>query len=544
MSLLPALLSPLVLACAMATSPPPAPRAPAQPAPAKPAASANAPAAPPAAAPAMPAAPSARALPAPPAEEEAPAALTIYNADFAVVRELVPLTLRAGSSDVAVSGMSALLEPDSVILRDPTGRVSLSILEQNYRNDPVTQERLLDLYEGQTIDFLVQRGEIQERVKGRIVRSGYVPVTPAQLRQQQMHGYAPPTISQPIIDVGGELRFSLPGLPLFPRLADDTVMEPTLAWTIASDADATLAAELAYVTGGLSWQADYNVVAPEVGDALDLVGWITMENHCGKTFRDARIKLLAGDVNKLTPQDECDQYLGMKRGFEMAAMSGAPVTKKTFDEYHLYTVARPTTLHDRETKQVEMVRADGVKSTRLYVYDGAQLDDSWQWNDIRNYGDYGTQSNKKVFVMREFRNSLEDGLGMPLPKGRMRFYRRDTDGALEFTGENLIDHTPKDEMLRVYTGNAFDVVGERTRTDYRVDDDRDTLDESFEITLRNHKTEAVTVRVVEHLYRWVNWELAKHSHEYEKKDARTVEFTVTVPPDGEQTVTYTAHYTW
>jgi hypothetical protein len=485
------------------------------------------------ASPASPVAPASPAAPAVQVEEGEPPALTIYNQDFAVVREIVPLALKAGVNEVHLAGMSALLEPDSVVLRDPSGAVALSILEQNYRADPVTQERLLALFEGQTIDFLVQRGDVEERVRGKIVRSGYTPFQPWQPRGIDIAG-------QPIIEVDGALRFSLPGIPLFPSLADDTILEPTLGWTLAADRDAAVNAELAYVTGGLSWKADYNVVAPETGDRLDLSGWLTMENHCGKSFREARLKLLAGDVNRVQPPGE--MYALQMKDMRSAAMEA--VTQKAFDEYHLYSVARPVTLHDRETKQVELVRASGIASRRLFVYDGAQLDPGWQSNDIRAWTDFGTQGTTKVKVVREFRNSSDNGLGIPLPRGRMRFYRKDTDGQLEFTGENLIDHTPKDETLRIETGSSFDLVGERTRVNYRVDDDQDWLDESFEIVVRNHKAEPVEVAVVEHLYRWVNWDITQHSAPFAKRDARTIEFLLTVPPDGEQKLSYAAHYTW
>src|SRR5262249_45265547 len=204
------------------------------------------------------------------------------------------------------------------------------------------------------------------------------------------------------------------------------------------------------------------------------------------------------------------------------------------------------TLRDREMKQVEFVRSTGVKSDRIYVYDGATIDNRWFANPeyARNDQGYGTVSNPKVWVMQEFKNTKENGLGIPLPAGKLRFYRRDTDGQLQFTGENLIDHTPKDELVRVYTGNAFDVVGERTRTNYHIDTNKDFLDESFEIKVRNHKKTPVTVRVVEHLYRWVNWQIVMPTNKYNKKDSRTIEFNVTIPPDGEKVITYTAHYTW
>ena len=225
----------------------------------------------------------------------------------------------------------------------------------------------------------------------------------------------------------------------------------------------------------------------------------------------------------------------------------APVVQeKSFDEFHLYTLQRPTTLHDQETKQVELVRTTGLHAQRLYIYDGAQVAQYAYYNpeQIRQDASYGTQSNPKVWVMQEFNNSEANHLGIPLPKGRLRFYRRDTDGHLEFVGENSIDHTPKDETVRVYTGNAFDVVGERKRTNYHVESNQHWSEESFEIRVRNHKKEPVDVRVVEHLYRWNNWKLTEQSTASHKTNAQTVEFPVTIQPDGETVVTYTVHYSW
>jgi len=238
-------------------------------------------------------------------------------------------------------------------------------------------------------------------------------------------------------------------------------------------------------------------------------------------------------------------YAANQKAMEADAM--APVVReKSFDEFHLYTLARPATLRDQETKQVEFVRSTGIHAQRIYVYDGLDVGQYGYYNyeQIRGDANYGTASNKKIWVMEEFKNSEMNHLGIALPKGKLRFYRRDTDGHLEFVGENTIDHTPKDETIRVYTGNSFDVVGERKRTNYKVDSSQHWADESFEIRVRNHKKEAVNVRVVEHLYRWTNWKLAEQSTVSKKMDAQTVEFPVTVAPDGEQVVTYTVHYSW
>ena len=473
-------------------------------------------------------------------------ALTIYNQNFAVIRQPLSLDLNSGVNTVRFTETTSYLEPDSVMLRDPQGRRNLQVLEQNFRNDPVSQELLLSMYEGKTIDFLVKRdGEKLETVKGKIIRSGYAP---RYYNPQYGYQQAYPGGTQPIIEIDGHLQFGLPGQPLFPALGSDTVLKPTLHWLLATDKPGHLDAELSYVSGGMKWEADYNVVAPENGDVLDVIGWITIDNQSGKQFDHARIRLMAGDVNKILPGGVMENMAAAPMARKAMDAMAPPVTERAFDEYHLYSLVRPVTLRDHETKQVEFVRAAGVHSQKLFVYDGAAIDwnrySGWSFENIRNDPGYGTQSNPKIWVMQEFKNTAANHMGIALPRGRMRFYRRDEDGRLQFTGENMIDHTPKDETIRLYTGNSFDLVGERKRTDYRVDNNRRTLDESFEIKVRNHKKEAVEVRVVEHLYRWSNWEITSKTDAYRKLDAQRVEFPVNVPSDGEVTVRYTVHYSW
>jgi len=482
-------------------------------------------------------------------------ALTIYNQNFFVAREHVPLDLKPGVNEAQYVGVAAHLEPDSVILRDSNGR-PLQILEQNYRNDPVTQELLLSYYEGKTIDFVVNRNAdgSDVKMKGKIIHSGYVPT-------HYINGYPQQASTQPIVEVDGVLRFGLPGQPIFPALSADSILNPTLSWLLQTNEPGKFDAEISYVSGGMTWQSAYNVVVqdgrtgvdarPRTGgggqsDLLDMIGWITMQNQSGKTFANARIKLLAGDVNKIQANAVGGMlYRAEAKAMDASAMS-PPVQEKSFDEFHLYTLQRPTTLRDEETKQVEFVSASGIQAKKLFIYDGAKTADYAYYNpdQIRNDVNYGTASNHKVFVMEEFKNSENNRLGIALPKGKLRFYRRDTDGHLEFVGENTIDHTPKDETIRVYTGNAFDVVGERKRTNYRVDSNQRWMDETFEIRIRNHKKESVDVRAVEHLYRWTNWKLAEQSTNFNKKDAQTIEFPVTIVPNGEQVITYTVHYSW
>ena len=461
-------------------------------------------------------------------------ALTIYNQNFAVVRDTVPLNLSAGVNSVRYAGATAQVEPDSVILRDPAGKHALQILEQNYRNDPVSEPLLLSLFEGRTIDFQEMRmkdnTQVRELIPGKIIRSGFVPGGEAQ---------------QPIIEVAGKLQFSLPGTPLFPDLGDDTILKPAFNWVLQSDKSGVFTAEVGYVTGGLDWNASYNLVSPEQGDFVDLVGWITMNNQSGKTFEDASIKLMAGDVNKIQPPARPMFFNSMaKRGMVMDASGGAepPVTEKAFDEFHLYAIARTTTLHDHETKQVEFIHAEKMFAPTIYVYDGAE---GFRFYGLNYDQGYGQSDSKKIIVQREFKNAETNRLGIALPAGKLRFYRRDDGGQLQFVGENTIDHTPRNETVRVTTGKAFDLVGERRQTNFHVDTGDKWIDESFEIKLRNRKKNApVAIRVVEHLYRWSNWEITAQSADFTKKDSQTIEFLVPVKADEEKIVTYTVHYSW
>jgi hypothetical protein len=443
----------------------------------------------------------------------------------------VPLDLQSGVNSIRYAGATAQVEPDSVILRDPAGKHSLQILEQNYRNDPVSQELLLSLFEGKTIDFqnwrVKDNSQTPEIISGKVIRSGYVPGGQSV---------------QPIIEVNGKMQFSLPGQPLFPDLGDDTILKPTLNWLLQSDKAGKFSAEVGYVTGGFDWSASYNLVSPEKGDRVDIVGWITMNNNSGKTFENAKIKLMAGDVNKIQPRER-GIYLGMMSGAGGGGGAGPAVTEKAFDEFHLYSIARQTTLHDRETKQVEFVHAENVVAPTIYVYDGA--DQYRFYGGLMDDAGYGQSGNKKILVQREFVNAETNHLGIALPAGKLRFYRRDNDSQLQFVGENTIDHTPRNETVRVTTGNAFDLVGERKQTDFKADRRAHTMDETFEIKLRNRKKDSpVEIRVVEHLYRWNNWQITAKSDDFKKTDAQTIEFRVPVKPDEEKTVTYTVHYSW
>jgi hypothetical protein len=462
-------------------------------------------------------------------------AITVYNENFGVVRDTVSLDLNAGLSDVSYSGVTAQLEPESVILRDPSGAVALSVVEQSYRGDPVDQQRLLQMFEGQSIRFLkvVDGKEVIE--SGKIIRAPSIIMTKNQYgNPQQKH-------LEPIIQVDGELQTRLPGVPLFPSLGDDSVLQPTLSWKLHSDRKAAFDAQLSYLTNGISWKSDYNLVLPEKGDVVTLTGWVSIENNTGKTFEDAKIKLIAGDVNKVEPPQQLRREKVYAMAMTDSAGSAPQVEEKKFDEFHMYSLPLTTTLRDRETKQVEFVRGENVQTTKLYVYEGLKASYRGGINLNQNYGQNGQPD---VAIYRELENKKENGLGVPLPAGRMRFYRMDDDGQLEFTGENTIDHTPKNETIRVYLGNAFDILGERKRTNFYKHPSRDMLRETFEVEIRNRSEETVAVKVVEPLFRGSNWEIQTPSQEFEKTDAQTIEFPVVVEADGTATVTYTVEYTW
>lgn len=462
-------------------------------------------------------------------------AITVYNGNFGVVRDTVPLDLKQGITEQSYSGVTSQLEPESVILRDPSGKVALSVVEQSYRGDPVDQARLLRMFEGETIDFLKVIDDKEVIQKGKIIRA------PSLVMATNPYGNQQQKRLEPIIELDGQLITRLPGTPLFPSLGDDSILEPTLSWKLHSDRSAAFDAQLSYLTDGISWKSDYNLVLPEEGDDVTLTGWVSIENNTGTSFDNASIKLIAGDVNKAEDQNQGRRQI--KVMMERAGPSAAPkVEAKKFDEFHMYSLPLKTTLRDGETKQVEFVRSEKVATEKLYIYDGS--------GGLRYHGgintnqNYGQNAQPDVAIYREFKNSEDNGLGVALPAGRTRFYRMDSDGQLEFTGENSIDHTPKNETIRVYLGNAFDLVGERTRTQFYKHPSRDMMRETFEIEIRNRSEEAVSVQVVEHLYRWSNWEITEPTADFEKTDAQTIEFPVTVGADAVKTVSYTVEYTW
>ena len=454
-------------------------------------------------------------------------ALTVYNGGFACVREARELELREGENALRLTDMSGQLEADSVVLRETGGEpFGVDILEQRYVNDPLTESLMLRELEGRDVRFRVagKDGEFHEET-GRLLRSGS------------------PGGAGPIVAMADGVRFSLPGQPLFDGLDAAAYLKPSLEWVLRSGRAGKAPVEISYLTGGFSWEATYNLVAPEEGgDEFALSGWVSVRNNSGKDYPDAELKLIAGDVRKLA-QWQAWGGAARRKAMEMpmASMAALPA-ERAFDEFHLYTMPRRATLRNGELKQIEFLRADGVHGSRQYVYEPLN---GWYGGGRGDDRNAGLNDEKKVAVRIVVSNSETNGLGVPLPKGKMRLYRRDArDGRPEFTGESAIDHTPKDETIRLDQGYAFDLVAERKQTDFEVKVGVRRAVERFEIKIRNHKTQPVEVRIVEHLWRWANWEINQESAPHRKTASDRAEWTVEVPADGETVLTYSVLYIW
>jgi hypothetical protein len=319
-----------------------------------------------------------------------------------------------------------------------------------------------------------------------------------------------------------------------------------LEWLVTSSRAGTQRTEISYLAGQLSWNCNYVALLAANDTKLDLTGWVTVRNHSGTTFRNAGLKLVAGDVN-LVQEPEGYALAGKALRSMARDEAAAPqFQQKELFEYKLYALQRRTDISDNETKQIELTSASGVTANKVFIYDG--IADQWRYwvnnASYRGQGSFGQQSNTKVGVFVTFRNEEESGLGIPLPKGKVRVYKRDDDGKEQFVGEDEIDHTPKNEEVRLYLGNAFDLVGERAQKDFKSFAGGRVIEETIGIKIRNHKTETADVYVYEHPWRWSEWEIMRSSVKWEKVDQTTVRFPLKLKKDEEQMVTYVIRYSW
>jgi hypothetical protein len=445
---------------------------------------------------------------------------------YAMVRHERPIRLENGRSTLKFTDVAALIDPTTVTftsLTEPRTRV----VEQNFQFDLVSTQKLLLKYIDKPITVERTVGNQSQTVSGTLLSSldGLV------LKTQD----------------GGIQTIPSYTSVRFPELPGGLNTRPTLVWDVQSPSAGEQRARVTYQTGGITWWADYNLIFKEGKDAnsgaLDLSAWVSIINQSGATYPDTRLKLIAGDVNRV--QATQPQVMMMRRQMEAADAAAPGFEEKAFSEFHLYTLGRRTTLPNNSTKQIELFdQAKQIPAKKMLVYYGLNVGPYVFPNPMTDRN-FGIESNKKVDVYLQFTNDKQFGLGVPLPSGRMRVSQLDAaDGTLEFVGEDSIDHTPKDETVRVKLGSAFDVVGERRQTAYSVDSNARWIEESVEIKLRNHKDQPVEVIVKENLYRWSNWTVLSKSHDFTKEDARTIHFPVKVAKDGETVVKYRVRYTW
>ncbi|MFQ5591032.1 MAG: DUF4139 domain-containing protein [Phycisphaerae bacterium] len=448
---------------------------------------------------------------------------------YAIVKQDRSLELKAGRSTLRFTDVAAQIDPTTVSITSVTDPEGTRVLEQSFEFDLVSMDKLMQRYldKGITVEQLqgdkvaTFTGTLLSTAGGLLLRTGDGGV-------QVINGYA--TVR-------------------FPDLPGGLMTKPTLVWDVIASKPGLQDFRVTYETKAVTWWSDYNIVFSEGKDAnsgvLDIGAWVSIVNQSGAGYHDAKLKLIAGEVHR-APRP--GRQAGMAKRYAMEAAE-APMDlgfkEKSFFEYHLYTLGRPTTLADNSTKQIELFPATrGVPCEKVLVYYGLESRYPYYGSPITDRN-FGAQSNKKVDIYLRFKNEKEVGMGVPLPAGRIRVSKRDpADDSLEFIGEDKIDHTPKDEEVLIKLGTAFDVVGERKQTDFKVDSRRDWMEETIEIKLRNHKDQPVKVIVKENLYRWTNWDIRGETQSYKKIDARTIHFPVEVKADDEVTIRYTVHYSW
>ncbi len=426
--------------------------------------------------------------------------VTIYNGNLGLVKDTREARLDAGTLEVKFMDVAAQIDPTSVHLKSLSDPQGLRILEQNYEYDLLTSEKLMEKYVGKTVRLYQGNGAYQA----------------ATLL----------STNGPIWEINGEIHMGGYGNVVLPALPENLVSKPTLVWLLRNARPALQRIEASYLTGGITWKADYVMVIDAADSKSDLTGWVTIDNKSGATYKGAALKLVAGDINRATARNE------PRRALEMAAKGATADASRDFRsegffEYHLYTLDGRTTIKDKQTKQLSLLSATGVPVDKHFIYYGAA-------DYFRTQ--YGVPvANQKVGVYLELKNSQARGLGVPLPKGKVRVYKADASNSQQLIGEDWIDHTPKDEQVKIKMGEAFDVVGERVQKDWKKIG-ASLYEVEWDIILRNHKKEAVTVEVIEPVPG--DWEVLRSTLPHEKVEAFTMRFRVPVPKNGEAKLNY------
>ena len=448
-------------------------------------------------------------------EDQVDLAVTVYNSDLALVRDVRDLRLARGTGELRFMDIAATVNPATVHFRSITQPAQLDVLEQNYEYDLLEPDKLLRKYVGRDVTL------VRMRQQGGTT-------TPEEVRARLL-SYN----TAPVWQIGGE---SITGLHAdhirFPDLPGNLFARPTLIWTLQNDGVEQHRVEAAYLAGKLSWAADYVLNVGRDDKAADLDGWVTLTNGSGTGFPNARLQLVAGDLNRV--RQELGRAMMEQVRADRPAALAAPMAQEAFSEYHLYTFGRRTTINNAETKQVSLLNGTAIPIRKRYVVDGQSF-------YYRNAYHPGAPIKDVVQVYYQLKNEEKGGLGMPMPAGTVRVYQADSRGGAQFVGEDRINHTPKDETLNLKIGNAFDVVAERNQVDFEKIA-ANVYEVEFEITLRNHKTAPISVEVNEPV--GGTWRMVSASHDWTKTAAWATQFTVPVAADGTSVLRYRVRVTY
>ena len=440
-------------------------------------------------------------------------AVTIYNENLALIKDQRKLQLRRGASSLAFRDVSARMRPETALLRSTSARGSVSVLEQNFDFDLLTPQKLLEKYVNRDVS---------------IIRTN--PATGVETTEQAQVLSANAGV---VLKIGNRIETGIPGRIIYGDVPPNLRDRPTLVMSLDNTGAQQQDLELSYLTGGLAWKADYVVELNATEDKLDISGWVTLTNTSGATYRNARLQLVAGDVNQVAPALE-SRVRAMAPAPAMLAKARSDMAEESLFEYHLYTLTRPTTIAENQTKQVSLLSASGVPARKELLLKG---------NDYYYQSSYGELGQKiKVGVFVEFDNKESTQLGMPLPKGIIRVYKKDKAGNAQFIGEDRVDHTPKNETVRLKLGDAFDVTADKKQTDFKklsgTSKYNYVFESAFEVLLKNAKKEAVIVTVQEPMPG--DWQVQSESHPHTKGSSNTAVWKVSVPAEGSTKLVYRA----
>jgi len=443
-------------------------------------------------------------------------AVTVYNSNIALVRDVRQVALPAGAFDLRFLDIAASVNPATVHFRSLSEPAKLAILEQNYQFDLLDPQRLLKKYVGRNVTLVRRRQENgtigEETVTARLLAFNDAPVW--RIGDEIVTGFMP-----------DQYRF--------PEIPENLHERPTLIWKLENGGTRDHRIETSYLAGSMTWNADYVLTVARDDQHADLDGWVTVSNTSGATYRNATLQLVAGDLHRVA-EGMADAQLEMAKAAREMAASPAAFTREAFSEYHLYSLGRRTTLVENETKQISLLGGKDVPVKKLFVVNGQQF-------YYRNRQHPGSPLKDQVAVFYKLRNDEASALGMPMPAGTVRVYQADSKGGVQFAGEDRIDHTPKDEDLLLRIGTAFDVICERKQTDYQKIAD-DVYEMAFQITLRNHKETGITVQVNEPIAG--DWRMLSSTHPATKTDAWAAQFTVPVAANSEAVLTYRVRVRW